>query len=130
MDRMLDMVSINAGLVIGPDVAQQNPHVTISYLQGAEQMCVNGVLAYVDVNFLAEVQIRAFEDSSTSGRYLCFDHIVNSDVENLKLAQCLSPLISIPISRYDSQEGEIYAERLKSKKLSKLIENASSTLRL
>lgn len=34
MDRMLDMVSINPGLVIGPAVAQQNSQVTMSYLQG------------------------------------------------------------------------------------------------
>lgn len=34
MDRMLDMVSINAGLVLGPSVAQQNPRSTISYLKG------------------------------------------------------------------------------------------------
>lgn len=34
MDRMLSMVSINAGLVLGPGVSQQNPSSTISYLKG------------------------------------------------------------------------------------------------
>lgn len=34
MDRMLNMVSINAGLVLGPGVVQQNPRVTMAYLQG------------------------------------------------------------------------------------------------
>ena len=34
MDRMLNMVSINAGLVLGPSVTHQNPHSTISYLKG------------------------------------------------------------------------------------------------
>lgn len=34
MDRMLNMVSVNAGLVLGPAVAQQNPQVTMAYLQG------------------------------------------------------------------------------------------------
>lgn len=34
MDRMLNMVSINAGLIHGPSVAQHNPQVTMAYLQG------------------------------------------------------------------------------------------------
>ncbi|PIN21891.1 Cinnamoyl-CoA reductase [Handroanthus impetiginosus] len=121
MDRMLEMVSINGGLVLGPDVALQNAQVTMSYLQGAEQMYVNGVLATVDVSFLADVHIQAFEDCSTSGRYFCFNQIVNSDAETVKLARLLSPLISIP-SRHDFQESEIYAERIRNKKLRKLIE--------
>ncbi|KAL0345967.1 UNVERIFIED_CONTAM: putative anthocyanidin reductase [Sesamum radiatum] len=120
MDRMLNMVCINAGLVTGPDVARLNPQPTLSYLQGAEQMYVNGVLATVDINFVADVHIRAFEDSSTSGRYFCFDQIVNSEAEAVKLAKCLSPLISIP-SRYEWQESEVHGERLRNKKLSKLI---------
>ncbi|KAL2502405.1 NAD(P)-binding Rossmann-fold superfamily protein [Forsythia ovata] len=124
MDRMLDMVSINPGLVIGPAVAQQNPLVTMSYLQGGEQMYVNGVLAFVDVNFLADVHIRAFEDRSTIGRYFCFNQIVNSDKEALKLAQTLTPLISIP-SRYNFEESEVHAERLRSTKLGKLIEGTA-----
>lgn len=34
VDRMLNMVSINSGLVLGPAVALQNPRSTISYLKG------------------------------------------------------------------------------------------------
>ena len=34
IDRMLNMVSVNAGLVLGPGVAQQNPLSTMSYLKG------------------------------------------------------------------------------------------------
>ncbi|KAL0428184.1 UNVERIFIED_CONTAM: putative anthocyanidin reductase [Sesamum latifolium] len=120
MDRMLNMVCINAGLVTGPDVARLNPQPTLSYLQGAEQMYVNGVLATVDINFLADVHIRVFEDSSTSGRYICFDQIINSEAEAVKLAKCLSPLISIP-SRHEWQESEVHGERLRNKKLNKLI---------
>lgn len=64
-------------------------------------MYENGVLAYVDVSFLADVHIRAFEDQSTSGRYFCFSQIVNTQEEAVKLAQSLSPLMSLP-TRYDS----------------------------
>lgn len=122
VDRMLNMVSINAGLVLGPAVALQNPRSTISYLKGAAQMYENGVLAFVDVNFLVDVHIRAFEDHSTSGRYLCFNKIVNTEEAALKLAESLSPLISLP-PRYECQGTEVYAERLRNKKLNKLVES-------
>lgn len=59
-------------------------------------MYENGVLAFVDVNFLVNVHIRAFEDRSTCGRYFCFNQIVNTEEEAIKLAQSLSPLISLP----------------------------------
>ncbi|GAY48496.1 hypothetical protein CUMW_112080 [Citrus unshiu] len=121
MDRLLCMVSINAGLVLGPAVTQQNPQSTMFYLKGAAQMYENGVLAFVDVNFLADVHIRAFEDRSTSGRYFCFNQIVNTEEEAFKLAQSLSPLIPLP-PRHECQGSEVYAERLKAKKLSKLVE--------
>ena len=59
-------------------------------------MFENGVLAVVDVSFLADFHIRAFEDSSTIGRYFCFNQIVNTEEEAVKLAQSLSPLLSLP----------------------------------
>ncbi|XP_010526323.1 PREDICTED: cinnamoyl-CoA reductase-like SNL6 [Tarenaya hassleriana] len=121
MDRTLNMVSINAGLITGPSVSQQNPNPTMSYLKGAAQMYENGVLAYVDVKFLADVHIRASEDSSSCGRYFCFDRIVNTEEEALKLLQSLSPLIPIP-PRYEMQGAEVQEERLRNKKLSKLVE--------
>ncbi|XWS27256.1 hypothetical protein CRYUN_Cryun26dG0099200 [Craigia yunnanensis] len=124
MDRMLNMVSVNAGLVLGPGVAQQNPRSTMSYLKGAAQMFENGVLAVVDVNFLADVHIRAFEDSSTIGRYFCFNQIVNTEEEAVKLAQSLSPLLSLP-PKYECQGSEVYAERLRTKKLNKLVEGTA-----
>ncbi|EOY31557.1 hypothetical protein QUC31_019726 [Theobroma cacao] len=124
MDRMLNMVSVNAGLVLGPGVAQQNPRSTMSYLKGAAQMFENGVLAFVDVGFLADVNIRAFEDSSTCGRYFCFNQIVNTEEEAVKLAQSLSPLLSLP-SKYECQGSEVYAERLRTKKLNKLVEGTA-----
>lgn len=121
MDRMLNMVSINAGLVLGPGVTQQNPRSTVSYLKGAPEMYENGVLACVNVDFLADVHIRAFKDSSTCGRYFCFNQIVNSEEEAVKLGQILSPLILLP-PRYELQGSEVYAERLTTKKLDKLVE--------
>ncbi|KAB5552738.1 hypothetical protein DKX38_010049 [Salix brachista] len=109
MDRMLSMVSINAGLVLGP---------------GAAQMYENGVLASVDVNFLADVHIRAFQDRSTCGRYFCFNQTVNTEDEAVKLAQSLNPLISL-LPGYENQGNEVHAERLRTKKLNKLVEGTA-----
>uniref|UniRef100_A0A7N0VFY0 NAD-dependent epimerase/dehydratase domain-containing protein n=1 Tax=Kalanchoe fedtschenkoi TaxID=63787 RepID=A0A7N0VFY0_KALFE len=125
MDRRLNMVSINSGLVLGPHVAQQNPLLTMSYLKGAPEMYENGVLATVDVNFLVDVHIRAFEDHSTCGRYLCFDKVINTEEEAVNLAKSLSPLISLPPPRYEYQGSEVFAERLRNKKVNKLVEGTA-----
>lgn len=69
---------------------------TAVLVTGAAQMYENGVLAYVDVKFLADVHIRAFEDVSACGRYFCFNQIVNTEEEALKLVESLSPLIPMP----------------------------------
>ncbi|CAN8326631.1 unnamed protein product [Cochlearia groenlandica] len=113
MDRKLNMVSINLGLIIGPSVAQHNPRPTMSYLKGAAQMYENGVLAYVDIDFVADVHIRAFEDVSACGRYFCFNKIVNTEQEALKLVVKLSPLIPMP-PRYENlmQGSEVYEEKV------------------
>ncbi|KAA3470641.1 cinnamoyl-CoA reductase 2-like isoform X1 [Gossypium australe] len=124
MDRMLNMVSVNAGLVVGPAVAQQNPCSTMSYLKGAAEMFENGVLAVVDVKFLADVHIRAFEDSSTIGRYFCFNQIVHTEEEAVKLVETLSPLLASQ-PKYECQGTEAYAERLRTKKLNKLVEGTA-----
>ncbi|KAJ7955706.1 Cinnamoyl-CoA reductase-like [Quillaja saponaria] len=124
MDRMLNMVSVNAGLVLGPGIAQRNPLSTMSYLKGAAQMYENGVLAFVDVNFLANVHIRALEDPSASGRYFCFNKIVNTEEEAVTLAQRLNPLITLP-PRYECQASKVYVERLRTKKLHKLVEGTA-----
>ncbi|KAJ8767333.1 hypothetical protein K2173_017377 [Erythroxylum novogranatense] len=125
MDRMLNMVTVNAGLVLGPGVTQQNPLSTMSYLKGAAQMYENGVLAFVDVNFLVDVHIQAFENRSTSGRYFCFNQIVNTEQEAVKLAQSLSPLISLPPT-YKYEGRDVHAERLTTKKLDKLVPPTNS----
>eukprot|EP01018_Ginkgo_biloba_P014679 Gb_01297 [translate_table: standard] len=96
MDRGVNMVTINAALIVGPAFSNQNSGSTISYLKGAAQMYEDGVLASVDVRYLADAHICAFEDPSAFGRYICFNQIVNNAQHALNLAQCLRPLISLP----------------------------------
>ncbi|CAH9093215.1 unnamed protein product [Cuscuta europaea] len=126
MDRMVNMVSITAGLVNGPGVAQLSSAPTLSYLEGAAEMYQNGVLAVVHVEFLADVHIRAFEDQSTCGRYFCFNTTVTCEEDAVRLAQSLTPLIPLPPARYKCQSSEVYGERLMTKRLNKLVEGVTA----
>ncbi|ESQ46333.1 hypothetical protein EUTSA_v10000623mg [Eutrema salsugineum] len=143
MDHMVNMVSVNPGLIVGLSVAQYNSRPTMSYLKNiyktfthSRYMYESGVLAYVDVEFVADVHIRAFEDTSACGRYFCFNQIGNAEEEALKLIGnrplkilngILSPLIPMP-PRYEKemQGSEVYEERLRNKKLNKLVEAGSA----
>ncbi|GMH17835.1 hypothetical protein Nepgr_019676 [Nepenthes gracilis] len=124
MDRMVNMVSINAGLILGPTVAHHNSPSTMWYLKGAAEMFENGVMACVDMNFLVNVHIRAFEDPSACGRYFCFNQIINSEEAAIKLVQSLSPLISLPPGYEYQGKNQVYEERLRNNKLNKLIGGA------
>ncbi|XP_041019600.1 uncharacterized protein LOC121261343 [Juglans microcarpa x Juglans regia] len=119
MDRMPNTVTINAGLILGHRVTQQNPDYS------RVNNVISSILPFVDVKFLVDVHIRAFEDRSTCGRYFYFSGIANSEIEAIKLAQSLSPLISLP-PRYECQGREVYAERLRTKKLNKLFEGITT----
>ncbi|GFY95595.1 NAD(P)-binding Rossmann-fold superfamily protein [Actinidia rufa] len=128
MDRTLNMVSINAGLVLGPAVAKKNPGMTMSYLQGAINSHLPLFTSTSSKSFDGlMLMFELFEDGSTCGRYFCFDQIVNTEQEAVKLAESLSPLISLP-PRYECHGREVYAERLRNKKLNKLVEDTASHL--
>ncbi|RWW10758.1 hypothetical protein GW17_00025685 [Ensete ventricosum] len=86
MDRGVDMVSVNAGLLTGPELSVSNP-----YLKGAPQMYEDGVLVTVDIDFLVDAHIAVYEGPSAYGRYLCFSNVVCRPPDAIKLAQLLSP---------------------------------------
>jgi hypothetical protein len=86
MDRGVSMVSINAGLMMVPDLSITNP-----YLKGAAEMFEDGVFVTVDLDFLADAHICVYEDISSYGRYLCFNHVINQSEDALKLGKLLTP---------------------------------------
>lgn len=91
MDRGINMVCINAGLLLCPDLSITNP-----YLKGAAEMYKDGVFVTADLNFLVDAHICIFEDVSSYGRYLCFNHVINRTEDAIKLAQLLSPVSPQP----------------------------------
>ncbi|KAG8381682.1 hypothetical protein BUALT_Bualt06G0146900 [Buddleja alternifolia] len=112
MDRGVNMVSINGGLLMCPDLSIKDP-----YLLGAAEMFKDGVFVTVDLKFLVEAHICVFEDISSYGRYLCFNHIINcnNDVVNLatKMSQSSSP--------HAMEDNGVYQQRISNDKLSKLM---------
>lgn len=83
------MVSINAGLVMSHDLSIKNP-----YLRGAAEMYEDGVFVTVDLEFLVDAHICVYEDVSSYGRYLCFNHIINTQDDAVQLARKLTPAAS------------------------------------
>ncbi|KAL5540611.1 hypothetical protein UlMin_043186 [Ulmus minor] len=85
----LKMATICPALITGPDFCSRNSTATIAYLKGAQEMYECGVLATVDVNRLAEAHVCVFEElnKTASGRYICFDRIIDSVEEAEELAR-------------------------------------------
>lgn len=115
MDRGVDMVAINAGLLTAPGLTAAHP-----YLKGAPDMYDHGVLVTVDVDFLADAHVAAYESPTAYGRYLCFNNAVCRPEDAVKLAQMLSP--AAPRSPPPpSDELKVIPQRIQNKKLNKLM---------
>ncbi|EPS59154.1 hypothetical protein M569_15655, partial [Genlisea aurea] len=119
MDRGVNMVSINAGLVMRPDLSIKDP-----YLLGAEDMFNNGVFVTVDLKFLVDAHMCIFEDPSSYGRYLCFNHAMNSTKDVVNLAETLIPPSSTPNTLLDDER--VCRQRISNAKLSKLMKHFDS----
>ncbi|TKY70029.1 Tetraketide alpha-pyrone reductase 1 [Spatholobus suberectus] len=117
MDRGVNMVSINAGLLMAHDLSIKHP-----YMRGAAEMYEDGVFVTVDLGFMVDAHICVYEDVSSYGRYLCFNHIINTHDDAVQLARRLTPAASSSLP----QSGDIYGksfieQRISNKKLNKLM---------
>ncbi|KAJ6854136.1 cinnamoyl-CoA reductase-like SNL6 [Iris pallida] len=119
MDRGMDMVSINAGLLTtGHELPASTP-----YLKGTPEMYEEGVLVTVGVEFLVDAHVCVYERPSAFGRYLCFDRAICRPEDAVKLSQMLTPSSPCPPP---SEELQVIQQRIKNKKLNKaLLEYAS-----
>ncbi|XP_078156009.1 cinnamoyl-CoA reductase-like SNL6 [Carex rostrata] len=115
MDRDIDMVSVNAGLVTGPGLSASSP-----YLKGTPEMYEDGVLVTVDVDFLADTHIAVYETPCAFGRYLCFNHTVCRPEDAVKLAHLLAPSAPCPPATA-SDELEAKQQRIQNKKLNRIM---------
>ncbi|KAK8477247.1 hypothetical protein V6N13_042605 [Hibiscus sabdariffa] len=116
MDRGINMVTINGGLLMTPDLDITNP-----YLKGAAEMYEDGVFVTVDLRFIANAHICVFQDVSSYGRYLCFNHVINCSHDADKLAQMLLPSSdSSPPQSWE--KTRIYQQRISNRKLNNLME--------
>ncbi|KAK1306948.1 Tetraketide alpha-pyrone reductase 2 [Acorus calamus] len=119
MDRGVDMVSINAGLVMGQELGPSSP-----YLKGAAEMYEEGTLVAVDLKFLVDAHVCAYECASAYGRYLCFNHVINSPADALDLVRVLSP--DDTPSPTSSGDLRLSKQKIQNKKLNQLMVEISS----
>ncbi|MCL7023889.1 hypothetical protein MKW94_010348 [Papaver nudicaule] len=115
MDRGVNMVSINAGLLVTPEISMKT-----SYLKGAAEMYEDGVLVTVDLRLLVDAHICVFEDVSSYGRYLCFNHVVNRPDDAVEFAKMLTPSATT-LSATSYEDLGIFEQRIGNKKLNKLM---------
>uniref|UniRef100_A0A2P2KCR3 NAD(P)-binding domain-containing protein n=1 Tax=Rhizophora mucronata TaxID=61149 RepID=A0A2P2KCR3_RHIMU len=117
MDREICMVSVNAGLLMGPDLSIKSP-----YLKGAAEMYEDGVFVAVDLDFLVDAHICIFEDISAYGRYLCFNHIINRPEDAVQHASILAlSASSSALPQSFDQDMRVKQQRISNKKLNKLM---------
>ncbi|VAH05640.1 cinnamoyl-CoA reductase-like SNL6 [Triticum dicoccoides] len=120
MDRGVDMVAINAGLLTGPGLSSAHP-----CLKGVPEMYEHGVLVTVDADFLADAHVAAYECPTAFGRYLCFNNVVCRPEDALQFAQMLTP--SAPCYP-PSDELKVIPQRIQNKKLNNLMVEFASAI--
>lgn len=125
MDRGVNMVSINGGLLLDNNSRNTSPVLPTTipnhlppYLNGAAEMYEHGVLVAVDLRFLVDAHICVFEEISSYGRYLCFNHVINCHKDAVWLASMF--MFSPPQSPEDTR---VFSQRISNKKLNKLMVN-------
>ncbi|KAA3469238.1 cinnamoyl-CoA reductase 1-like [Gossypium australe] len=124
MDRDINMVSINGGLLMEPHLSITHP-----YLKGAAEMYECGTFVTVDLQFLVDAHICVFEDVSSYGRYLCFNHAITNHEDAIHLARLLTPSAPSPPPSYE-EANMIIQQRLSDKKLNKVMVDFESELLL
>lgn len=89
LDKGLKLTTICPALITGPEFCRRNPTATIAYLKGAQEMYSTGLLATVDVVKVAEAHVHVYKamHGNASGRYICFDKVIDSQFSAEKLAK-------------------------------------------
>ncbi|XP_027359015.1 cinnamoyl-CoA reductase-like SNL6 [Abrus precatorius] len=120
-ERGLKLTTICPALITGPEFCHRNSTATIAYLKGAQEMYSHGLLATVEVTTLAEAHARVFKamNSNASGRYICFDHVIDTYNEAEKLAKD----IGMPKDKIcgDASNNSIHRFQLSNEKLCTLM---------
>ncbi|KAM1254352.1 hypothetical protein ACFX2J_042109 [Malus domestica] len=135
MDRGLNMVSVNGGLLMSPDLTITNP-----YLKGTAEMYQDGLLVTVDLKFLVDAHISVLEEASSYGRYVCFDRVINCYKDAVGLARMLLPPSQTSFLQTQTQsqtpsfeETEtmvVCQQKISNEKLNKLMVDFDTTLQL
>ncbi|KAL3629208.1 hypothetical protein CASFOL_026430 [Castilleja foliolosa] len=77
------LATICPGLITGSEFYQRSPTSTIAFLKGAQEMYTYGLLATTEIDRLAKAHVVVFEEMKkmASGRYICFDKVIEREDE-------------------------------------------------
>ncbi|OAY73385.1 Tetraketide alpha-pyrone reductase 1 [Ananas comosus] len=89
--RDLKLVTICPALLTGPGFRRRNSTASIAYLKGAHEMFMEGLLATVNVDKVAEAHVSVYEEmnGTAGGRYICYDHVIRRAEEAAELERQL-----------------------------------------
>ncbi|CAJ1946713.1 unnamed protein product [Sphenostylis stenocarpa] len=120
-ERGVKLTTICPALITGPQFCHRNPTATIAFLKGAQEMYSRGLLATVDVTKLAEAHASVFKamKNSASGRYICFDKVI----ETQSGAENLAKEIGMPKEKIcgDASNSSVQRFELSNEKLCRLM---------
>ncbi|XP_050225804.1 cinnamoyl-CoA reductase-like SNL6 [Mercurialis annua] len=125
MDRGINMVSINGGLLMSPDLTITHP-----YLKGAAEMYEDGLFVTADLSVVVDAHIRIFEEVGSYGRYLCFNRVINCNEDAIKLARQLLPPSESSLPQSFFEDERVHQQRISNNKLNKLMVDFDSELQI
>lgn len=120
-EKGLKLTTICPALITGPQFCHRNPTATIAYLKGGQEMYSLGLLATVDVKKLAEAHASVLKamNNNASGRYICFDKVIDSQIG----AENLAKEIGVPKEKICGEASKSSVQRfeLSNEKLCRLM---------
>ncbi|XP_031279349.1 cinnamoyl-CoA reductase-like SNL6 [Pistacia vera] len=86
-EMKVKLVTVCPGLLMAPSFPNAHIETSLPYLKGGQVMLQKGMLATSDVKKVAEAHVHLYEamDYGACGRYHCFERIIRSSDEAIKL---------------------------------------------
>lgn len=137
IELKLKLVSVCPGLLMAPAFPNAQIGNSLPYLKGGQEMLQRGLLAFEDVERLADIYIHIYEaiNYEACGRYMCFERVVKRLDEAIKLEDGLKiPGLFSRLRNNNFTNSEDLGvdneipSKLSNSKIAKLLLNASQRL--
>ncbi|XP_044468771.1 cinnamoyl-CoA reductase-like SNL6 [Mangifera indica] len=125
-EMKVKLVTVCPGLLMAPSFPNAHKETSLPYLKGGQLMLQKGLLATSDVKKVAEAHVHLYEamDFGACGRYHCFERIIQSLEEAVKLESELN----MPGLLSEAHTDEVDSNKLSNSRLAKLLHQTSQRL--